>query len=126
MSTTYAVISTGGKQYRVRAGQVINTELLHVEKGKDVELAPVLMISDGEEVTVGDPEIKEAKVLATCLEEGKQRKIIVFRYKNKVRERRKTGHRQPYTRLLIKEIVKPGEKAVKKTRKPKAAAGGEN
>ncbi len=126
MSTTYAVISTGGKQYRVRAGQVINTELLHIEKGKDIELSPVLMITDGEEVMVGNPEVKEAKVLATCLEEGKQRKIIVFRYKNKVRERKKTGHRQPYTRLLIKEIVKPGGKTAKKARKTKAAAGGDS
>jgi large subunit ribosomal protein L21 len=125
MSTTYAVISTGGKQYRVRAGQVINTELLHVEKGKDIELAPVLMISDGEDLIVGNPEVKDARVLATCLEEGKQRKVIVFRYKNKVRERTKTGHRQPYTRLLIKEIVKPGSTPARKTTRTKAAAGGD-
>jgi large subunit ribosomal protein L21 len=127
MSTTYAVISTGGKQYRVRAGQVINTELLHVEKGKEVELTPVLMISDGDDLIVGNPEVKDARVLATCLEEGKQRKVIVFRYKNKVRERTKTGHRQPYTRLLIKEIVKPGGKpAAKKARKTTAATGGDS
>ena len=126
MSNFYAIVESGGKQFRVRSGQVINTELLHVEKGKEVELSPVLMIADGDEVIIGTPEIQGAKVIATCLEEGKARKIIVFRYKNKVRERRKTGHRQPYTRLLIKEIVKPGGKVTKKAAKAKAATGGDN
>jgi large subunit ribosomal protein L21 len=84
------------------------------------------MIADGDEVIIGTPEVQGAKVIATCLEEGKARKIIIFRYKNKVRERRKTGHRQPYTRLLIKEIVKPGGKVIKKAAKAKAASGGDN
>ena len=127
MSNSYAIVTTGGKQFRVRTGQVINAELLHVEKGTEVELSPVLMISDGEEVIIGTPDIKGAKVIATCVEEGKAGKIIVFRYKNKVRSRRKTGHRQPYTRLLIKEIVKPGAKVTKKpAAKAKAATGGDN
>ena len=126
MSNFYAIVESGGKQFRVRSGQVINTELLHVEKGKDVEISPVLMIADGDEVIIGTPEVQGAKVIATCLEEGKARKIIVFRYKNKVRERRKTGHRQPYTRLLIKEIIKPGGKVTKKAATAKAASGGDN
>jgi large subunit ribosomal protein L21 len=126
MSIFYAIVESGGKQFRVRTGQVINTDLLHVEKGTEVELSPVLMISDGDEVIIGTPEVQGAKVIATCLEEGKARKIIIFRYKNKVRERRKTGHRQPYTRLLIKEIVKPGGKVTKKAAKAKAASGGDN
>jgi large subunit ribosomal protein L21 len=126
MSTSYAIVATGGKQFKVRTGQVINAELLKVEKGKDIELSPVLMIADGDEIVIGTPEIEGARVIATCIEQGKGRKIIVFRYKNKVRERRKTGHRQPYTRLLIKEIVKPGGKVAKKTAKAKAASGGEN
>jgi len=126
MSDSYAIVVSGGKQYRVRPGQVINVELLHAEKGKEVELSPVLMIADGDEVVIGSPEIKGAKVIASCLEEGKARKIIVFRYKNKVRSRRKTGHRQPYTRLLIKDIVKPGGKVSKRTPKAKAATGGES
>jgi large subunit ribosomal protein L21 len=124
--SNYAIVTTGGKQFRVRTGQVINAELLHVEKGKEVELSPVLMIADGEEVIIGNPDIKGAKVIASCVEEGKASKIIVFRYKNKVRSRRKTGHRQPYTRLLIKAIVKPGAKVAKKPAKAKAATGGEN
>jgi large subunit ribosomal protein L21 len=126
MSIFYAIVESGGKQFRVRTGQVINTDLLHVEKGQEVELSPVLMIADGDEVIIGTPEVQGAKVIATCLEEGKARKIIIFRYKNKVRERRKTGHRQPYTRLLIKEIVKPGGKVTKKAAKAVAASGGNN
>lgn len=126
MSNSYAIVATGGKQFRVRTSQVINVELLPVEKGKDIELGPVLMIADGEEVIIGTPAIEGAKVIATCIEQGKSRKIIVFRYKSKVRERRKTGHRQPYTRLLIKEIVKPGGKVTKKTAKARAASGGDN
>lgn len=126
MSNSYAIVATGGKQFRVRTNQVINVELLQVEKGKDIELSPVLMIADGEEVIIGTPAIEGAKVIATCIEQGKSRKIIVFRYKSKVRERRKTGHRQPYTRLLIKEIIKPGHKVSKKTAKAKAASGGDN
>ncbi len=126
MSNSYAIVESGGKQFRVRAGQVINTDLLHVEKGKQVELSPVLMVADGDEVIIGTPEVQGAKVIATCLEEGKARKIIVFRYKNKVRERRKTGHRQPYTRLLIKEIIKPGGKVTQKAAKARAASGGDS
>jgi len=127
MNNSYAIVTTGGKQYRVRTGMVINTELMHVEKGTEVELDKVLLISDGEELIIGSPEVEGAKVIATCLEEGKARKIIVFRYKNKVRSRRKTGHRQPYTKLLISQIVKPGGgKISKKPSKAKAAAGGDN
>jgi len=126
MSNSYAIVATGGKQFRVRTNQVINVELLPVEKGKDIELGPVLMIADGEEVIIGTPAIEGAKVIATCIEQGKSRKIIVFRYKSKVRERRKTGHRQPYTRLMIKEIVKPGGKVTRKTAKARAASGGDN
>ena len=124
--SNYAIVTTGGKQFRVRTGQVINAELLHIEKGAEVELSPVLMIADSEEIIIGNPDIKGAKVIASCVEEGKSRKIIVFRYKNKVRSRCKTGHRQPYTRLLIKEIVKPGGKVTAKPAKAKAAAGGDN
>ncbi|MCX6004422.1 MAG: 50S ribosomal protein L21 [Chloroflexi bacterium] len=126
MSDSYAIVASGGKQYRVRPGQVVNVDLLHVEKGQEIELSPVLMIANGDEVVIGSPEIKGAKVIASCIEEGKARKIIVFRYKNKVRSRRKTGHRQPYTRLLIKDIVKPGSKISKKAPRAKAATGGEN
>lgn len=126
MKNSYALVSTGGKQYRVRTGQVINTELLHSEKGKEVEMGRVLLISDGDELIIGNPQIEGARVIATCLDEGKARKIRVFRYKNKVRSRRKTGHRQPYTRLLIKQIVKPDGKVIENNSGAKGATGGDN
>jgi large subunit ribosomal protein L21 len=73
MNYSYAIVTTGGKQYRVRTGQVINAELMHVEKGTEVELGQVLLISDGEELIIGSPKVEGAKVIATCLEEGKVR-----------------------------------------------------
>ena len=78
-------------------------------KGNTVELDKVLLIANGEDITVGSPIINGAKVLATCLDEERGDKIIVFKYKPKVRYHRKKGHRQLYTKLEIKEILKPGE-----------------
>ena len=104
----YAVIETGGKQYRVTPGQVIDVERLDVAEGSTVELDKVLLIADGDRVTVGTPTIGEAKVVATSQGEGKGKKIIVFKYKPKVRYRKKTGHRQLYTRLVVDKIVEPG------------------
>ena len=126
MKQTYAIVETGGKQYKVAAGQTIDVDYLDVAEGESVELSKVLFIADGEEATIGSPTVDGAKVVATSRGEIKGDKIIVFKYKPKVRYRRKKGHRQLYTRLEIKEIVKPGEKATKKVRKKKVAAGGED
>ena len=127
MTQTYAIVETGGKQYKVSPGQKIDVDRLGVTEGEDVELSKVLLIADGEDTIIGSPTIDGAKVIATCLGEKKGDKIIVFKYKPKVRSRRKTGHRQIYANLEIKEIVKPGgETAVKKTQKQKAATGGES
>jgi large subunit ribosomal protein L21 len=93
-------------------------ELLDVAEGSTVELDRVLLIADGDKVTVGDPVINGAKVLATARENGRGRKVIVFKYKPKVRYRRRNGHRQHFTRLSIDQIVQEGTgepKAVKKT-----------
>jgi len=80
-----------------------------------------LFIDDGDDITVGNPTIDGAKVVATCLAERKGDKVVVFKYKPKVRYQRKTGHRQLYTRLEIKEILRPGEKPSEKVKaKPKA------
>jgi large subunit ribosomal protein L21 len=79
-----------------------------VAEGNTVELDRVLLIAQGDKVTVGSPVISGAKVLATSQGEGKEKKIIVFKYKPKVRYRKKTGHRQAYTRLTIDKIVEPG------------------
>ena len=103
----YAVIETGGKQYNVTPGQTIDVECLNVAEGSKVELDKVLLIADGARVTVGTPTVVGAKVVATSQGNGKGKKIIVLKYKPKVRYRKKTGHRQLYTRLVIDKIVEP-------------------
>ena len=118
----YAIIETGGKQYKVTPGQTIDVERLDVAAGDTVELERVLFIANGDRVTVGNPTIDGAKVIATSQGEGKSKKIIVFKYKPKVRYRRKMGHRQLYTSLTIDEIVEPGAiqaEPVKKVRRRK-------
>jgi len=103
----YAVIETGGKQYKVTPGQAIDVERLDIAAGSTVELDRVLLIADGDRVSVGTPMVTGAKVVATSQGDGKGKKIIVFKYKPKVRYRKKTGHRQLYTRLVIDKIVEP-------------------
>jgi len=105
MELMYAVIETGGKQYKVSEGMTIEVEKLPVPVGEEVELDKVLMVVNGKEVKVGRPFVDGAKVRAEVVAQFKGPKIIVFKYKPKKRYRRKKGHRQLYTRLLIKEIV---------------------
>ena len=88
-------------------------------EGDTVELERVLLIADGDQVTVGNPTIEGAKVLATSVEEGKSSKVIVFKYKPKVRYRKKTGHRQLFTRLTIEKINKPGAELEPPAKKPR-------
>ncbi len=91
-------------------------------EGNTVELGKVLLIASDDKVTVGNPTLEGAKVLATSQGEGKGKKVIVFRYKSKTRYRKKTGHRQLYTRLAIDKIIEPGateDKPVKKARQRK-------
>lgn len=124
MTQSYAIVETGGKQYKVAPGQKIDVDRLTVAKGEDIELSKVLLIADGKNTVVGKPTIDGAKVVATCLGEDRDDKVIVFKYKPKVRYRRKKGHRQFYSKLEIKEILKPGEEAApKKTTKKKVATG---
>jgi len=120
-SEIYAIIETGGKQYRVDPGQTIDVERLDAAEGSTVELDRVLLIADGDQVTIGTPTVDGAKVVATSKGSGKGDKVIVFKYKPKVRYRKKTGHRQQYTRLVIDKIVGPGvaEEKPKKPRKRK-------
>ncbi len=103
----YAIIETGGKQYKVTPGEIIDVERLNVTEGNTVELDKVLLIAEGDKVTVGKPTVDGAKVIATSKGEGKGKKIIVFKYKPKVRYQKKTGHRQLHTRLVIDKIVTP-------------------
>jgi large subunit ribosomal protein L21 len=101
----YAIVATGGKQYRVERGQRLEVERLAAEPGSQIDLSDVLLVADGERVTVGQPTVPGARVVAEVLGEFKGKKIIVFKYKAKVRYRRKTGHRQKLSRLLVRDIV---------------------
>ncbi|MCW5876991.1 MAG: 50S ribosomal protein L21 [Anaerolineales bacterium] len=121
----YAIIESGGKQYKAVEGQAIEVGRLELEVGKKVELSEVLLVSDGETVLVGTPHIAGAKVAATVVAQDKGPKITVFKYKPKIRYRVKSGHRQHFTRLLIDKIdVKGGAKAEAKpaAAEPKAEA----
>jgi len=99
----YAIIETGGKQIRVEAGQEIYVEKLHTEAEATYTFDKVLMIG-GDKTKIGNPYIKGATVEATVDKHGKGKKIIVYKYKPKKNYHRKQGHRQPYTKLTIKEI----------------------
>ncbi|HZR98955.1 MAG TPA: 50S ribosomal protein L21 [Chloroflexota bacterium] len=102
----YAVVESGGKQYKVEPGASLQVERLPAEVGATVELGRVLLVGDGDAVEVGRPTVAGARVMAEVVAHEKADKIIVFRYKRKVRYRRKTGHRQPLTRVLVKEIAR--------------------
>jgi large subunit ribosomal protein L21 len=102
----YAVVESGGKQYKVEPGGTFQVELLAVEVGAMVELERVLLVGDGDALEVGRPTVAGARVVAEVVSQDKADKIVVFRYKRKVRYRRKTGHRQRLTRLLVKEIAR--------------------
>lgn len=99
----YAIIETGGKQIRVEQGQVIYVEKLNAEAGETVTFDKVLFVG-GEAVKVGAPTVEGATVTAKVEKQGKQKKITVFKYKAKKNNRRKQGHRQPYTKLVVEAI----------------------
>lgn len=101
----YAVIETGGKQYRVQQGDVVFVEKLDVEEGSNVSFDKVLIMSKEGNLVAGKPYVDGAKVEAVVLEQGKAKKIIVFKYKAKKNIRKKQGHRQPYTKVRIENIV---------------------
>jgi large subunit ribosomal protein L21 len=101
----YAVVKTGGKQYRVSPGDTIEVEKLPHEVGASVELDQVLLIVNGSGAQIGRPLVEGAKVKATVTRQAKGRKVIVFKYRSSKRYRRKKGHRQNYTRLRVDEIV---------------------
>jgi large subunit ribosomal protein L21 len=103
----YAIVEAGGKQYRVAPKQTIQVDRLDTSTGKTVELDRVLLIGDGQDTLVGTPTIEGAKVVASSMGEVKGDKLTVFKYKNKTRYRKKTGHRPIYTRLSIEEVVRP-------------------
>lgn len=101
----YAIIRTGGKQYRVSEGDRIAVERLEVEAGTELTLDEVLLVADGDSVAVGAPTIAGATVAARVEEHFRDRKVTVFKYKNKTRQRKLRGHRQQQTRLTITGIT---------------------
>ena len=99
----YAIIATGGKQYKVAEGDIIKVEKLGVAEGETVTFDKVLAVSD-DKLTVGDPVVKNATVTASVVSEGKHKKVIVYKYKSKTGYHKKNGHRQAYTEVKIDKI----------------------
>ena len=100
----YAIIKTGGKQYKVSEGDEIIVEKLNVEEGATVTFEEVFAIVDGEDVKIGQPKVEGAKVTASVVKNGKGPKIRIFKYKHKTNYRRRMGHRQPFTKVKIEKI----------------------
>jgi len=100
----YAVVSAGGKQYKVQKGETLRIEKIPGDVGSKVTFDKVLMVADGENIRVGQPVIEKAAVLASIVEQDKAKKILIFKYKRRKRYRRKQGHRQPYTAIRIDGI----------------------
>ncbi len=101
----YAIIETGGKQYRVVEGDIVEVEKLPPEKGNEVIFERVLVLKDAEGLKAGQPYLEGCQVEGRVLHQGRARKIIVFKYKPKKNYRRKRGHRQPFTRVRIEKIT---------------------
>ncbi len=102
----FAVIKTGGKQYLVKPGDKIKIEKIKNKEGEEITFEEVLLVSEDGKTEIGKPLVDGAKVKAKVLEQGKGKKIIVFKYRPKKRYRKKQGHRQPYTLVEILEIKK--------------------
>jgi len=100
----YAVIASGGKQYRVTEGQTVRLEKLSGNVGSSVTFDKVLLFSDGENVKIGQPELEGVCVKANIVEQGKAKKVLVFKYKRRKRYRRKRGHRQQFTAIKVESI----------------------
>ena len=122
----YAIIQTGGKQYRVRPGDTIEVERLAGEPGGSLDLDRVLLVGgDGDAPRVGSPTVPGAVVRAEVLEQARGDKIVVFRFKSKVRYRRRTGHRQELTRLRIRDILLDGTPVGRESAEARPVAAGE-
>jgi len=107
----YAVFRSGGKQYQVEPGTVVKLEKLPGEVGGDVTLSEVILVGDGDEIQVGHPLIEDVSIRGRIVEQGRHRKIIVFKHKKRKDYRKKQGHRQHYTAVLIQSIEKTIEES---------------
>ncbi|MGE0484808.1 MAG: 50S ribosomal protein L21 [Gammaproteobacteria bacterium] len=102
----YAVIKTGGKQYRVAAGDKLNVETLRADAGSEIEFDQVLMVGEGDQVDVGSPFLNGARVKARVLEHGRGDKVRIVKFKRRKHYRRQAGHRQNYTRIEITDVAR--------------------
>ncbi len=100
-----AIIKAGGHQYRVKEGDTIKVQKLDSEVGKEVKFDEVFLIKKDDSIAIGNPKVKNAYVEGIITEQGREKKIIIFFYKHKTRNRKKNGHRQPYTLVKIGKIV---------------------
>ena len=100
----YAIIRSGGKQYRAEVGATIDVDRLPQDIGDSIEIADVLLVADGDDARIGQPRVDGALVRATVVEQFRGKKIIVYKYRQRTSYRRKLGHRQHYTRLRIDDI----------------------
>lgn len=100
----YAIIRSGGKQYRAEVGATIDVDRLPQQVGESIEISDVLLIADGDETRIGQPQVDGASVSATVVDQFRGKKIIVYKYRQRTNYRRKQGHRQYYTRLRIEDI----------------------
>ena len=100
----YAIIATGGKQYKVEEGDIIRVEKLDLDEGAEVTFDQVLVIGD-KTMKIGDPTVSGASVKGTVMTEGKEKKVVVYRYKPKTGYHKKNGHRQPFTQNKIDKII---------------------
>jgi large subunit ribosomal protein L21 len=110
----YAIVESGGKQYRAVEGQHVDVDRLPLEVGAKVSLDQVLLLADGDKVSIGTPLVDGASVKATVAEQFKGRKILVFKYRSGTNYRKRRGHRQQYTRLMIEKIAAAKSKKKKK------------
>ena len=101
----YAIMETGGKQYKVMQGDVLRVEKLDAEAGETVEVTEVLALGQDTGLTVGKPYVEGAKVVLKIMEQGRGEKLLVFKYKPKKKYRRLRGHRQPYSKVVVDEIL---------------------
>ena len=124
VTVMYAIFETGGKQYKAEKGDIVQVEKLDADVGKTVSF-DVLVVADGDDVQIGTPLVAGAKVKAKVTEHGKDKKIVVYKFKPKRKYRKKQGHRQPYSRVKITSIALAKEKAeaaaAKAEAKPAAA-----
>lgn len=100
----YAIVQTGGKQYRVQEGDILKIEKLEGGAGDKLTLDQVLMVKDDNGTRIGTPTVQDARVTVAVIEQGREKKIVVFKYKKRKNYRRKQGHRQAYTKVIVEKI----------------------